>query len=269
VADLAADTMVTGGPERYEASVSPDWEIWGPNGGYLAAIAMRAAVAESRLSRVASLTCHYLGVAQFGPVALEATVLRAAKRAESLRVSMSQDGRPVLDALVWTIETGAGLEHDHAPAPDVPRPEDLRPVDELAGPSRFSFFRNLEERPTAWSSWEDREPGEPRIVTWFRFRPTACYPEDPEVDLCRPLIATDVLEWPAATLAHRGHLPWTAPTLELSVRFHRSAASEWLLCRTSAPVATEGLLAGTAEVWDDGGRLVATASQQMLFRPRR
>ena len=39
--DLAIDTAVEGSDGRYRARLSRDWEIWGPNGGYLAAIALR------------------------------------------------------------------------------------------------------------------------------------------------------------------------------------------------------------------------------------
>ena len=43
--DLAVDRAVEPiGDGRYRAMVSQDWEIWGPMGGYVASIALRAAV---------------------------------------------------------------------------------------------------------------------------------------------------------------------------------------------------------------------------------
>ena len=51
-----------------EATLSADWEIWGPCGGYVAALALRAAGAESPFARPASFFCHYLSVAAFAPV---------------------------------------------------------------------------------------------------------------------------------------------------------------------------------------------------------
>ena len=48
--DLAIDTAVRALPNdgHYEATLSADWEIWGPMGGYVAACALRAAGASTR-----------------------------------------------------------------------------------------------------------------------------------------------------------------------------------------------------------------------------
>src|SRR2546426_446040 len=48
---LDLDTRVSGAEGRYRAVISSDWEVWGPNGGYVAAIALRAAGADARLPR--------------------------------------------------------------------------------------------------------------------------------------------------------------------------------------------------------------------------
>src|SRR5258708_25112344 len=102
--DLAIDTAVEGHDGHYTARFSGDWEIWGPNGGYVAAIALRAAGAHARFDRPATFTCHYLSAAAFDEVQLEVTTLRSSRRAESIRVSMTQGEKPILEALVWTID---------------------------------------------------------------------------------------------------------------------------------------------------------------------
>jgi acyl-CoA thioesterase II len=69
--DLANDTEVRPrGHGSYEATLSADWEIWGPMGGYVAACALRAAGASTEQARPAAFSCHYLGVARFGAVDL-------------------------------------------------------------------------------------------------------------------------------------------------------------------------------------------------------
>src|SRR3954453_7966018 len=93
---LAVDTAVHGGEGRYSAKLNEDWAIWGPNGGYLAATAFRAAMAESSFELPASMSCQFLRVANFADVDIEVVVLRRSRRAEALRVTLSQDGRPVL-----------------------------------------------------------------------------------------------------------------------------------------------------------------------------
>src|SRR5262245_10989254 len=89
VGDLALDTAVTGSDGHYRARLSEDWAIWGPNGGYVASVALRAAGAHTALARPASIVGHYLGVASFDDVDIEVVTLRAAKRAESMRVSIN------------------------------------------------------------------------------------------------------------------------------------------------------------------------------------
>jgi acyl-CoA thioesterase II len=271
VGELSADTAVDGTDGVYSARLSSDWEIWGPNGGYVASVAMRAGAAESRFSRPASITCHFLSGAKFGPVDLKVVRLRQAKRAESLRVTMTQDERPVIEALVWMIDGLDGLEHDHARMPELPTPDELRPIEELTPEprsSRYSFFGNVDERPTQWiDDWDHRKPGEPRATSWFRFRPVATF-DDPIVDACRLLVLMDTMEWPAAVRAHAAPLEWIAPSLDLSVRFHRlEPSSEWLLADTTAAVAADGLIGGAASVWSGNGRLLASGGEQMLCRP--
>lgn len=58
--DLVAETTVTGADGRYQAALSRDWEIGGPNGGYVAAVALRAAGAVTSLSRPVSFAGHFL-----------------------------------------------------------------------------------------------------------------------------------------------------------------------------------------------------------------
>ncbi|HLX87973.1 MAG TPA: thioesterase family protein [Acidimicrobiales bacterium] len=272
--DLDHDTALSGGDGRYRATLSADWEIWGPNGGYLAAVALRAAGTHSGLARPASLLCHFLDVAAFDEVTIDTVTLRRSRRAESTRVSMTQDGRNVLEAMVWSVAGDIdGLVHDAAPAPDVPGPDGLPSVEERLGPDggRFAFFANLDERPIAWvDDWEHRDAGEPLHQCWYRFRPRAVF-DDPWVDAGRLAVLVDTFQWPAAVRAHAGgSLAHIAPSLDLACRFHRlahPADGDWLLVEARSPVADDGLVGGTSQVWDRAGRLLASGGQQMLSRP--
>lgn len=278
--NLAQDTAVFGEAGHYRAALSPDWEIWGPNGGYVAAVALRAAGAHSRHTRPASVLCHFLGVADFAEVHIDVHTIRESSKAHSMRVSMSQGTRPILEALVWTVnEDLDGLIHEAAPAPLVPGPDALPSIDDRvaalpptdrARMPRFSFFSNLDEHPVDWvEHWNERPAGDPVHRCWYRFRPTATF-GDSWVDAGRLLITIDTFQWPAAVRAHAGgSLRHIAPSIDLACRFHRMAEAkhaDWLLVEARSPVAWEGLVAGTASVWDRTGRLLASGGQQMLCR---
>jgi acyl-CoA thioesterase len=266
--DFAVDTRVEGANGSYTATLSRDWEIWGPNGGYLAVIALRAAGAETPLRRPATFVCHFLSVAEFGRVDLAVHTLRASRRATALRVSMTQQGRPILEALVWVIDADArGLEHDVTRMPAVPKSEALKPYEELnlEGYPWFPFWRNLETREIARG---DRSiAGPPTWRAWLRYRPVATF-DDPFVDAGRALLLLDTMSWPAAVQPHPFPSPFVAPSMDVSVQFHQSAPrSEWLFCDARAPLANGGLIGAQSQVWSADGQLLATGINQLLCRP--
>jgi len=273
VGDLTADTALDAlGEGRFRAVLKEDWEIWGPMGGYVAACALRAAGAVSPHPLPATFFCHYLGVARFEPVDITVTTRRTGRSATSLRVELSQDTVPVLDAMVWSTAEGQGLEHDETVAPAVPGPEELPGMDELVpedAPRPYRFWENLESKPIDFEPvWPPEGPRPAVWRQWLRFQPTPTF-SDPWVDAARLVILVDLPSWPSA---HRRHAwsqpPFTAPTLDLSVAFHQPAAGEeWLLCDGAAPLSTRGLFGWTARVWSPGGKLHASGGGQCLYRP--
>jgi acyl-CoA thioesterase-2 len=272
VGDLGEQTAVEGSDGQYVATLDRDWEIWGPNGGYVAAVALRAAGAHSRFDRPASFSAHYLGVADFDEVQLGVVTVRAAKRAESIRVSMSQGERPIMEALVWTVDALEGLEHDEAEFPAVPGPDELQSLEDLIAddaPPPFKFWDNLENRPLDWTAeWPPPEPLPALTRNWFRFRPTATF-DDPYADASRLLLLIDTMQWPAGSRPHvHRQSGFIAPTIDLTVNFHRLApADEWLYCQATSPVAGDGLIGGRAEVWSTDRALLASGMGNLLCRP--
>jgi acyl-CoA thioesterase II len=273
VGDFEVDTRVEPlGEGRHRAELVSDWEIWGPNGGYLAAIALRALGAEARIPRPASFACHFLSVARFAPVEIQVEVVRAGRRSESLRATMRQEGRAVLEALLRTAAAGPGLEHDVAEAPAVPEPESLPNVAELRpadAPAPYPFWQNLETRVVAPERFaEEPRARDPVWLEWYRFRPRATF-DDPFVDAGRLALLVDTLSWPAACQPH----PWPthsfqAPNLDVSVWFHRSEPDcEWLLADHSCPVAEGGLMGTQGRIWSRAGRLLASGGAQLLCVP--
>lgn len=275
--DFEVDTRVApvGGDGRYRATLSRDWEIWGPNGGYLAAVALRAVGLEAKVARPACFHGHFLSVAAFDEVAVEVAPLRLGRRSESFRVSVSQGGKPVFEGLVRTAAEGPGLEHRHGEPPEVPGPDALREWVEVAeekgleldGPS-FPFWENIEGRPTEPERVGDRSRRAPVIREWFRFRPRATF-DDPWVDAGRSVVLVDTLSWPAAVRAHQP-TEFTAPSLDVMVWFHEAVREEpWLLADHVSPVGHGGLLGTLGRLWTPDGRLVASGGSQLLCVPPR
>jgi acyl-CoA thioesterase II len=275
--DLAKDTAVEGHDGldgRYRARLLQDWEIWGPNGGYIASVALRAAGAHSRFDRPASLVGHYLGVAGFDDVDIAVTTLRAAKRAESMRVSMSQDGQPIFEALVWAVGDVTGLEHDITTMPDAPAPETLPIVAQKLAENGitpfFPFWNNFEERVSDWiddqEHWRNRPPGEPVWGHWFRYLPRSTFDDD-WVDACRSLILLDTGIWPAACNLHV-RSEYMAPSIDISAAFHRFRRDEpWLYAESRSTSASGGIVGGEGRVWSRDGTLLAVGASQLLCRP--
>jgi len=269
VGSLDTDTRLAGGSGRYTATLSPDWRIWGPNGGYLAAIALRAAGLEAAIRRPAAFSCQFLGVAEFAPAEVEVTALRRGRAAELFRVTMRQGHKQFLEAQVWTAADGGGLAHDFAPLPDVPPPDALDDVETLlrgTDHKPHAFWRNLERRPVGWQPPDARTVREPVGRNWLRFKPDARF-EDPFLDAARPLILLDTMGFPALTQHHLDMAGWVAPSLDVAVQFHRPASdSEWLFVEARTDLAESGLAGFRARVWAQRGGLVASGGGQLLFR---
>jgi acyl-CoA thioesterase-2 len=271
--DFAVDTAVEGSDGTYRAALSREWEIWGPMGGYVASFALRAAGAESSFARPASFFCHYLGVAKFDEVDIVVDKLRAGRTAESLKVTISQADRLIMDATVWTVGDVEGLDHDLTAPPDVPGPEGLPNFEELfadepeAGPP-FPFWNNFEARPIDFrKEWPPSEALPPVFQEWLRFVPASTF-DDPWVDACRALICVDVVSWPAASRPHMFKQPNViAPSMDLYVAFHDAApADPWLLLDGHSSWAAGGLMNWSGNLWSSDRSLVASGMGQLLCR---
>jgi acyl-CoA thioesterase len=263
---LEEATDLEGGDGSYSIRLSEAWEIWGPSGGYLAAIALRAAGRCAQIPRPASFYCHFLSSPDFDDVNLTVDVLKRGRRSESLSVNMTQGGKPVLFALVRTAADAPGYRHQEPDAPEITPPDASKPYERTKdGKPIFKFWNNVScRRPDAIEPIGENAPV---IREWVRFEPAARF-EDPFVDAARPLILLDTFGWPAAWQKYRG-ADYVAPNLDTSVWFHRLAPeSEWLLVDHECPVADDGLLGVGGRVWDTAGRLLATGSAQLCCIPR-
>lgn len=264
--DLEVATRLEGGNGRFRARLSDRWEIWGPNGGYLATFALRAVGEVAQIAQPRSFYCHFLSSPAFADVDVEATVLRRGQRAESVSVAISQGGRPILQALVRTAADAPGHSHQHASMPDVPPPQSVAPYEHAPVPGHpvFRFWENVERRPIV-AAVEGRSPV---VREWARFRPTPCF-ADPFLDAARSLILLDTYGFPAAYQRYRSW-EYLAPNLDTAVWLHQfSPTSEWLLVDHECTVAEHGLMGVSGKIWSADGRLLASGSAQLCCVPGR
>lgn len=267
------DTAVAEQDGELTAELSRDWEIWGPNGGYVASIALRAAgLRAPEGHRPASFSCQYLSVGKFGPAQAQVRTLKTGRSASCLAVELSQDGKLFLTAQVWTTnrEDGPAVAALAMPAvtsvADTPDIATLLPAD---GP-RHAFWKNFDNHPVDWV--RDGSPdlrGKP-LRQWSRF--IDFEPVDAFAEAARSLVLIDTMLWPAHWRGEQT-VDYIAPSLDLSVWFHAPApAGDWLLLDARSETAGAGLIHGTAEVWSEDGRLIASGGGHMLhtqLRPQK
>lgn len=264
------DTAVTDRDGVLVAEVSRAWEIWGPNGGYLAAIALRTAGSRAPAGhRPASISVQYLSRGQFGEARLSVELLREARSAACLAVEMTQEGKRILHAQVWTTNklAGQGPAYDDLRMPEVPRPEDLPPPSAYGAKERHRFWENFDNRPVGRPSPDKPDPRGARFDQWVRYKdfgPT----DDPFLAQARALQMIDTLLWPAHRRRGTVDLDYVAPSLDVSVWFHAPSGDvDWLLVEAHAAHARAGLIHGSARVWATDGRLIASGGSNMLHTP--
>lgn len=201
------------------------------------------------------------------------------------RVIASQEGEPILTLTASFQRHEDGLEHNDAPMPDVPAPEDLKPDFEqrqdivaklgerMTEQQRNLFLRPrpIEMRTAGPLHWMNREPAPPRALSWFRT--VAPLPDDPALHRAVIAYASDYTLLGTAALPHglswfRGEL--TGASLDHAIWFHRDArADEWLLYATDSPWSGGGRGYNRGRIFDRAGNLVASVAQEGMMRRRK
>ena len=251
---FAADTAVEpAGPGRYTARIHEAWWIQrGPNGGYLAAIVLRAILAEvadpARSPR--SITLHYLRPPVAGPCEVTVAVEREGRGLTTVTARLVQEGRPCIVAIAALGFPREGPAFDDHPAPDVQPPEELRRAAGVPGipiRERFDTRQAIGTPPF--------ELGDQAVVGgWIRTV------DDDPIDEVLLVALTDA--WPPAVFS-RMEVPLGVPTIDLTVHFRQTPPDEpgWALVRFSSTIAADGYVEEDGEVWSHDGRLLAQSRQ--------
>ncbi len=254
--DLA--TAVRPNGERFSATIDPDWTVGNrPNGGYLLALAARAALMATGQPHPLAVSGHFVAPPSAGPAELDARLLRSGRSVSSARVTLVQQAQPCLEALVSAgrLDPDAQPDWEAASGPPelAPVQECVRGRSELPGGVRVGILDHLDLRlDPATAGWFKGKPaGKLEMRGWVRFNDGR--PPDP----LGLLQAVDAL--PPASF-ELGIMRW-APTVEMSVYVRGLPADGWLRCAVRGKLLQGGWFDEEAEVWDEGGRLVAQGRQ--------
>ena len=253
-----ADTALEpAGERRWRAWAPEHWFVArGPNGGYLAAVAARAAEAATGRP-LRSLALHFVAAPAVGPLDVAATVERAGRTYSAVSVRIEQEGAPMTLALATLGELPEdGAAWDTAQAPDVASAAELDAVDpDLPGVP--VFMRNYDMR---WAAPADAAPGS---VGRLRTRAPRT--------LDGPLVAAMTDAWAPAAFAAIGGFGF-APTLDLTIHIRRPlppagmAPGDHVLCRFVTRLAVAGVWEEDGELWTPAGELIAQSRQLALIR---
>ena len=243
------------GGGRWGATADAGWfATRGPNGGYLAAIVLRAIAGEvadaGRHPR--SLTLHYLRPLETGPLEIEVAVERAGRRLSTASARVTQGGALCIVALAALSEDFEGTLEYADPMPVAPPAAEVPPVPQEMAlvpiAQRFEVRPALGERPFS-------EAGEAHTGGWIAFREG-----EPPVDAAALAMLADA--WIPSPFT-RTAAPFAAPTVDLTIHFRApDAAAAWpLLVVFRSRHAHGGFFEEDGEVWSADGHLLAQSRQ--------
>ena len=273
------------GDGRYGGEILDGWgALPGPNGGYLAAILVRALeheLAPGGERQLRSLAVHYLRPSRPGPVELEVAVVRAGRRFSTARVSAFQEGKQSMTALAAFSARDLPAAGTWSPALPEVAPAPAREADRL-GPADYDRESDAWIAPT---------PEMPPIVSRVKIAPrlggtpfsgrelaageaveTGGWIELPTprpIDAAYVALLTDV--WWPPSLEPLSE-PAIAPTIDLTIHLRADLPPAGLpdqpvLGRFRTTAAVNGTMEEDGELFLPDGTLLAQSRQLALLAP--
>jgi acyl-coenzyme A thioesterase PaaI-like protein len=242
------------------AELDPGWDVGGGilNGGYLLAVAGRAAVLESPHDHPVALSATYLHAPAAGPATLTVAPARAGRTLAHSLVTLADAAGPALVVQATTATLGDDEADWSEPMPDAPSADDCASVAEhrhVAQPTEPlpGLAQRLDTRlDPATAGWAVGRPsGEPVIRGWMRFA------DGRDADPLALVLFADALPPTGFAL---GRMGW-APTVQLQVLVRALPAPGWCLVEARGGEMAGGWVDEDYRIWDSTGRLVARSRQ--------
>jgi acyl-CoA thioesterase len=245
------------GDGAWRATCDGGWSTeLGPNGGYLAAIVLRAMAAElgdpARHAR--SLTCHYLRSPHEGELRVEVTVERSGRSLSTLTARLSQDDRLCIVAVgAFAIALDGVLDYNGSPpaATDPDSTPRLQPTPQVPMTEHFEMRPAL-GAPLYAGADEALSGG------WLRF-------DDDAAPLDAPALAMLADAWWPSPLP-RLTRPASLPTVDLTVHFRSPPTTDGpVLAVFRSSTSAGGFFEEDGELWSRDGVLLAHSRQLGLL----
>ena len=275
---FAQDTAVSArGDGRYDARIDPGWWIErGPNGGYVAALILRAVTAEvaDPERRLRSFTVHYLAPPAEGAVEVVVTVERQGRSMTSASARLAQGGRLLAIAVAAFSTSRPSIEFCDLVMPEVVAPEQLEPMplgpiadraapaDGARLPGTGPLMRERYEQ--RWAVGPQPFSGADGPATsggWIRLARQELGDEGSAVD--EHLLVAMADAW-IPPIFGRITQPVAVPTIDLTVHLRNPLPpgfDDWILVVFRSSVASDGFVEEDGELWSRDGLLLAQSRQ--------
>lgn len=248
-------------------------------GGQLLAQGLAAAMATVEGKRAKSLHAYYLRRGNVREaVDYHVDIVRDGRGFSTRRVTAMQQGKALVEMLCSASAPEQGvLDHRDALAPDVPPPEGLRDMADIAADPAFADCREAALRLTPMQFVDARPVDPERLLrpagggpahVWVRV-PSIGADCDADTIACMLAYLQDywiaIVPWAYQPRALTAVIPQVA-SLDGNVRFHRHAAEGWMLYEMTSPAGLDAIGLASGRLLDRHGRLLATAAQEVLLR---
>jgi acyl-CoA thioesterase len=248
-------------PGVFDGHINRDWWIvFGPNGGFLAAMLVKAmsAAADDHTRAPRSLTIHYTAAPREGAIRIRTTIERAGRSLTTISARMEQGDRLIALAIgAFSSERTSAIEFSHAPAPTVPLPEAVEPIEDRR--ELPPFTRQWEVRPAVGIQPFTGANESALVGGWIK-------PLDPHpIDAALVAQLTDA--WIPAVFVRLTE-PDAVPTIDLTIHFRGDLPLEpdYVLSTFETRLSTGGFIEEDGYIWARDGRLIAHSRQLALLQ---
>ncbi len=255
------------GDGLFAATIASGWRAGrGPHGGYIAAMLLKALIAEvddpERTPR--SVTIHYARAPEPGPIEILVSVERAGRSVSTLSARMQQQGRVTALALAAFSVPWRAPEANELPMPDLPGPDEERRSTPKLFRGAPEFTRHLVMQPRVGAVPFAGTGAPMRLGGWIGL------PEPRPVDA--PALALFADAWfPPSFIALES--PAISPTIDLTVHFRQSmsqcACDPSALCLSvfETRLLHDGLFEEDGVIWAPDGTVLAQSRQLGIVMP--